>query len=171
MPRESITGNITYSNQKPGHFMKMSMSDISSGVGKKQNMLFSSQISGLSSQRNPLELNQSSYSYKYGGMNIIDQRSSERAIQNWAKFYKKCMTEYRKHRLKKAVMSFRTKNPQRSPAVRKQFGGQLNSFKNPVNKHRSLKPKYAYYPCVRFIQRCLRVKLLKRRLRFTPVPK
>lgn len=53
VPRGSITGNISHSHTMSGQMpiTKLSMSEISSGVTKRKNLLFSSQVSGLSSQK------------------------------------------------------------------------------------------------------------------------
>jgi hypothetical protein len=86
-------------------FSHISLSEVSgrdlTTSGNRNNIL-SSHASIFSSQTNPMEINQSSFLSK-NGINIINQRSQERALFNWSMLYRNCMLEYRRHRLRKAA--------------------------------------------------------------------
>ncbi len=68
----------------------------------QQKKIPSTNGSVFSSTINPMEMLTSSVSSK-NGLNIIDIATQERAISNWSMLYRKCMQEYRRHRLRKVA--------------------------------------------------------------------
>lgn len=153
VPRESITSNIlshSFIGMTP--FSHLSLSEVPSrdlmSTGKRNNIL-SSHASIFSSQTNPMEINQSSFSIKIGA-NTPYQRSEDRAIFNWSMLYRKCMLEYRRHRLRKAVKGMNiSPSPQKAKTqVRQQ---PMHANKRPVMKHaprniQNSKSLYKFYP-------------------------
>ena len=112
VPRDSITSNIlTHSFLAKTPFSQMSASEDSQqeiSAIKRHNNMYSSHASLLSSQINPLD--QNSF---VRGMHIVDQTAQDRAIYNWEKLFKRCMLEYRRHRLRKAAKNMLSPSPRK----------------------------------------------------------
>lgn len=85
---------------------------------------------------------------------------NERAVANWARLFKNCMLEYRRHRLRKAKKGMISPSPPK----------KHQTVKHKPRRIINARPLYKFYPCVRFIQRCIRLKKLKRSLRYAAVP-
>jgi hypothetical protein len=158
VPRESITSNImprSFIGATP--FAHISLSDQFNNRmtldGQRKNIL-SSNSSVFSSTINPMEMLHSSISSK-NGLNIIEMRSQERAIFNWSMLYRKCMQEYRIHRLRKVAKGMvLSPSPKKSnfPIRQQNKNGQL-VIRHAQKYVRDSAPFYDFYPCVRFIQR------------------
>ena len=174
VPRESITSNImprSFIGVTPfahvsinNQFNKRMLTD---GQQKKK---LSTNGSVFSSTINPMELT-SSVSSK-NGLNIIDIASQERAIYNWSMLYRKCMKEYRRHRLRKVAKGMAVSpSPKKSnvPKRQKDKNGKIVMRQAqryvPDSAH-----IYDFYPCVRFIQRCMKIKISRKSLRYTSTP-
>jgi hypothetical protein len=174
VPRDSITSNImprSFIGVTP--FAHISISNQSNKrmiTDGQRNKILSTQGSVISSTINPMEM-LSSVSSK-NGINIIEMGSQERAILNWSMLYRKCMQEYRRHRLKKV-----SKGMVVSPSPKKSNVPKRQKDKNGkiVMRHaQRYVPDsahiYDFYPCVRFIQRCMKIKISRKSLRYTSTP-
>jgi hypothetical protein len=159
VPRESITSNImprSFIGVTPfAHVSINNQFNKRMTTDGQQKKIPSTNGSVFSSTINPMEMLTSSVSSK-NGLNIIDIATQERAISNWSMLYRKCMQEYRRHRLRKVAKGMVVSpSPKKSnvPKRQKDKNGKI------VMRHaQRYVPDsahiYDFYPCVRFIQRC-----------------
>lgn len=172
VPRESITDNINLPGTERNSIRKtlnpgsvLEILHAKTTVNRK-NILFSSNASALSSQQNPLDINQSSFNSRFE-MQFFDQKN-HRAVANWSRMYILIMRTYRKHRFNKIL---RNKDKYLNSASPKKRSAKKarNEMKIRLNFTPG-RPKYKFYPCVRFLQRLYKAKR-SRRIRNPIVPK
>lgn len=171
VPRDSVTGNIiTHSFIAKAPFNKISFTGLSKNGSESmrhQNLLLSSHESLRSSQNGGWNMEHELFSAT-NNMNIIDQRIQDRAVDNWARMFKRCMLEYRRHRLRKAAKGLMSPSPNsRGKVIKNQRAGYYQHQTKRVINPKSM---YGFYPCVRFIQRCVKIKQKLGTLRYATAP-
>jgi len=159
IPRGSITSNIlTHSFIVEAPFSALSISNNSRRESNNVSNISRGIISNKSSFNTPNSglSKRTEIRPQERSMNMINQHNSQTAIDNWSRMFRKIMLEYRRYRIRKAAQgeyspSLKRKNTKSSkptPAIRIQNG-------------------LKWYPCVRFIQRWMKLWLKRRTLRWS----
>lgn len=173
---DSVTNNVlahSFIVRPPSSHISVSdFSRKNTGSMKNGNILLSSQSSMSSVYNSGVNLS-NDFVLQRNHINFMDQRSHDRALFNWEKLFKRCMLEYRRHRLRKAARGIISPSPKTKVQKAKGQNQRLGSHQPRSHQPRRVinyRPIYKFYPCVRFIQRCMKLRKERRSLRYACVP-